>query len=355
MATLVSFATLNEAVIRCCFALIMAFGAPLAAQWLHRPTPDIPRTPDGKPNLAAPAPRTRDGKPDFSGLWEKMSDRYFNNITIDLKPGEIRPWAEALYRERKKDEKDSPNDLCQVMGPPVYTTTPLRESRILQTPEEIAILNDDLTFRQIYMDGRQLEPDPNPTWMGYSVGHWDGDTLVVESNGFNDKTWLDVEGHPHTDALRMTERYRRPDFGHIELQVTFDDPKAYTKPITVSILMDLVTDTEMLEYVCENEKDRAHMADIPAAVAIPAETLTAYAGVYDVTDGGKTHVAEVTVEGNNLYWNYDGAGKQKLDTLSATTFSLTGTQIIFERNGPGPATGLVIRMVEGDNPGVRRK
>jgi hypothetical protein len=340
---------------RACLAFIIACSAPLAAQWLHYPTPGIPRTADGKPNLAAPAPRTADGKPDLSGLWEKTADRYYNNITVDLKPGDVLPWADALYRERKKSEKENPIDLCQIIGPS-YTITPYHESRIMQTPKEIAILNDDLTFRQVYMDGRKLEPDPNPTWMGYSVGHWDGDTLVVESNGFNDKTWLDTEGHPHTEALRMTERYRRIDFGHIQLQVTFDDPKAYAKPITASIVMDLVTDTEMLEYVCDNEKDQKHLVNMPAGnVVVPAATLAAYAGVYEVKDGGKTIVVEVTTDGKNLYWNYDGAGKQKLDVLSQDTFSLTGTQILFQRAGTGPATGLIIRMVEGDNVGVRRK
>lgn len=342
--------------IRSCLTIIVLASSPLAAQWLHYQTPGIPRNPDGKPNLAAPAPRTADGKPDLSGLWEKTADRYYNNIAADLSPGDVRPWAEALYQKRRKSEKDSPIDSCQVIGP-AYTINPYHESKIIQTPALIAIINDDLTSRQIYMDGRKLEQDPNPTWMGYSVGRWDGDTLVVESNGFNDKTWLDVEGHPHTEELRMTERYRRTDFGHIQLQVTFDDPKAYAKPFTVSITMDLVTDTEMLEYVCENEKDRAHMPNQPylTNVVVPAQTLAAYAGVYDVKSGGKTTVVEVTVEGNNLYWNNDGAGKQKLDVISDSTFSLTGSQIIFERAGSGPATGLVVRMVEGDDVGVRRK
>jgi len=342
--------------LRSYLGMIVVICSPLAAQWLHYPSPGIPRTPDGKPNLAAPAPHTADGKPDFSGLWEKKSGRYYNNIAIDLAPGEVRPWADALYRERRKSEKDSPIDSCQVIGP-AYTITPYRESRIIQTRALVAILNDDLTFRQVYMDGRKLEQDPNPTYMGYSVGHWDGDTLVVESNGFNEKTWLDVEGHPHTEDLRMIERYRRPDFGHIQLQVAFDDPKAYAHPFTVSIVMDLVTDTEMLEYVCENERDRAHMPNQPylTGAVVPADTLAAYAGVYDVQDGGKTVVVEVTVEGNNLFWNYDSAGKQKLDVISEKTFSLTGTQIIFQRDGPGPATGVVIRMVEGDDVGVRKR
>ena len=135
----------------------------------------------------------------------------------------------------------------------------LLESRKPEMSAMLAMLESDLTYRQIFMDGRKLEKDPNPTWMGYAVGHWEGDMLVVESNGYNDKTWLDYDGHPHTESLRVTERYRRPDFGHIELEVTLDDPKAYAKPWTVAIKMELTADTEILEMVCDNEKDRAHM------------------------------------------------------------------------------------------------
>lgn len=302
--------------------MISVLSSPLAAQWLHYPTPGIPRTPDGKPNLSAPAPRTADGKPDFSGLWEKMSDKYYNNIAADIKPGEVQQWAETLYQQRKKEfGKNSPEALCRPLGP-AYTTIPYRESRIIQTPALIAIPTDDLTFRQIYMDNRQLETDPNPSWMGYSVGHWDGDTLVVESNGFNEKTWLDIDGHPHTEALHMTERYRRPDLGHLELQVTLDDPKAYTRPWTIAVAMDLVTDTEMLEFVCENEKDQAHIPTSAKGndLKVPVETLDAYAGSYTVQDDGKTVVAEVTVEGAYLIWNYNGRGKQKLDPVSQTNF-----------------------------------
>src|SRR5580693_827540 len=212
-----------------------ALALPLAAQWLHLPTLGIPRTPDGKPNLAAPAPRTAEGKPDFSGLWEKTADKFYNNIAADLRPGEVQPWAEALYQQRKKDfGKDSMETKCVPFGP-AYTTTPYREHTIIQTPAVIVILNNDLTYRRIFMDGRQLEKNPNPTWMGYSVGHWDGDTLVVESNGFNESTWLDSDGHPHTEALRMTERYRRRDFGNLELDVTLSDPAAYTRPWTVAV------------------------------------------------------------------------------------------------------------------------
>jgi hypothetical protein len=338
-------------------AIVLALSWPLAAQWVNYPTPGIPRTPDGKPNLAAPAPLTAGGKPDLSGLWEKMSDKFYNNIAADLKPGEVRPWAEALYQQRKKHfGKDSMEAQCLPMGP-AYSTTPYREHKIIQTPTMVMILNDDLTYRQIYMDGRELEKDPNPSWMGYSVAHWDGETLVVESNGFSERTWLDVDGHPHTTGLRMTERYRRPDFGHIELQVTLDDPKAYAKPWTVAVTMDLETDTELLEFTCENEKDRAHMpANAKGSdVSLPAERLAAYAGFYDVQDGDKKVTAEVTVEGSALFWNYDGTGKQKLEPVSETTFSLAGNSIEFLRDGPGPAARLVMRTVEFENRGVRRK
>jgi hypothetical protein len=207
------------------------------------------------------------------------------------------------------------------------------------------------------MDGRELEKDPNPTWMGYSVGHWDGDTLVVESNGFNERTWLDVDGHPHTEGLRMTERYRRTDVGHIDLRITLEDPKAYAKPWTVAVTMDLKTDTEMLEYTCDNEKDRKHMPESAKAGALklPVAALAAYAGSYDVRDGDKTVIAEVTVEGEALYWNYDGSGKQRLDPVSETIFSLAGNSIEFTRNGPGPAMRLVLRTIESEAAGVRRK
>ncbi len=155
--------------------------------------------------------------------------------------------------------------------------------------------------------------------MGYSVGHWDDDTLVVESNGFNESTWLDADGHPHTEALRMTERYRRPDFGHIDLQITLDDPKAYTKAWTVAVKMDLMADTEMLEWFCENEKDSAHISTNPqrSDVKVPAETLAMYAGSYEVRNDGKTFMVEVAVDGNTLLWNYDGTEHARLDPVSS--------------------------------------
>jgi hypothetical protein len=244
-------------------ALVLAAtaGSPASAQWLKQPTAGIPRTVDGKPNLAAPAPKASDGKPDLSGLWQLgLEIGYAANITADLAPNEIQPWASALSKRRLEDfGKDDPEVTgCLPGGPRHITRGGL--SKIVQTPTLIVILFEDLSHRQIFLDGRQLPRDPNPTWMGYSVGHWDGDTLVVESAGFNDKTWLDFAGHPHSEALRMTERFRRRDFGHMELEVTINDPAVYARTLTVSAGGNLAADTELLEYVCaENEKDRAHL------------------------------------------------------------------------------------------------
>ncbi len=339
-------------------AILIIATLPLSAQWLHLPTPGIPRTADGKPDLKAPGPRTADGKPDLSGLWGKASDKYDNNVAADLPAGVVKPWAEAFFQQRKKDfSKDSMDSQCLPFGP-VYTTTSFRDSRILQTPGIIAILYGDLVHREIFLDGRQLEKDPNPTWMGYSVGHWDGDTLIVESNGYNDRTWLDNSGHPHSEALRVTERYQRPDFGHIELQVTFDDPKVFNKPVTVPIHMELTTDTEMIEYYCgENEKDRSHMSgsSAPVDVKVPAEILKAYAGSFDVKERTNTVMVEFFAEPDGLYMNYDNQGKQRLDALSETTFSLTGSLFEFIRDKQQAVNEFRIKVVEGDFTGVRRK
>ena len=187
---------------------VLLLSAPLGAQWVNLPTPGIPRTAKGKANLTAPAPRTADGKPDLTGLWQRISPKYYENIAADLKPGDVPPWAEALVLSRKENlHKEHMSLQCLPWGPSYSTSG--RMAKIIQTPGVILLLDDTLTYRQIFMDGRKLEADPNPSWMGYSVGHWEGGTLVVESNGYNDRTWLDRDGHPHSEALRMTERYRR--------------------------------------------------------------------------------------------------------------------------------------------------
>jgi hypothetical protein len=239
--------------------LLAVLGAPVAAQWLNYPTPGIPRTSDRKPNLSAPAPKMPDGTPDLSGIWEHLNSRttayYLDGIQIPWLP-----WAEALFKQRGADnEKDNPESRCLPRGLPKADAFDLH--KIVQVPGLVVVLYEyQTTFRQIFTDGRQLPKDPNPTWMGYSVGHWEADTLVVESNGFNGKAWLSGRGNPITDSLHLTERIRRRDFGHMDIQITIDDPKAYTKPWTAELHPELIPDTELLEFVCnEKEKDLPHL------------------------------------------------------------------------------------------------
>ena len=243
------------------FAFLLS--TPSAAQWVNLKTPGIPRTPDGKPDLSAPVPRTADGKPDLSGIWRApRNSPYARNIAVDLKPGEILPWAQALYQQHVLDlGADSPRAHCLPDPPPYYHLAGM--SRIVQTPTLTIIINEGVSnsdvTRTIFTDGRGLPEEMNPTWLGYSVGHWEADTLVVTTAGFNDRTWLDFFGHPHSEALRTTERFHRRDFGHLDIQVTFDDSKAYTKPWTVTLPFELYPDAELIESICENEKDREHM------------------------------------------------------------------------------------------------
>jgi hypothetical protein len=221
---------------------------------------------DGKADLGGPAPKTFDGKPDLSGIWRsnlaENRVNYIPDIARDLRPEEVRPWAAALYAERSKNlQKDEPWARCLPSGLPLVETSGVTY-RIVQTPSLVVILYEETASapRQIFMDGRELPEDPNPSWLGYSVGRWEGDTLAVETIGFNDRTWLDTNGHPHSEALRVTERFRRLDLGHLELRITIDDPKAFTRPFTIIKYPTLRTDYEMLEYVCnENERDARHL------------------------------------------------------------------------------------------------
>ena len=248
--------------------LLSLMSMPAVAQWLNYPTPDIPRMPDGRPNLLAPVPRAPDGKPELSGIWRLDKDpfKYLRDITADFKPGEspTQPWAEALTKERMTGAhaSESPPARCLTPGIPILdsSSAPGYPLKIVQGPKLVILLYEVFSqFRQVFLDGRPLPTDPNPTWLGYSVGRWERDVLVVDTTGFNGKTWLDLVGHPSTDALHVTERFRRRDFGHLELQLTIDDPKAYTKPWTVTQTMELWADTELLEDVCENEKDLQHL------------------------------------------------------------------------------------------------
>lgn len=246
--------------------------ASVEAQWKNIPDSKFPRTADGKLNLAAPAPRTTDGRPDLSGLWWvpdgsiegiDAPPKYSLNLAADLKPGEVQmlPWADALVKERLANErKDMPASRCLPWPVPSIAAVPV-PFRIIQTRDSIVILHEVQTmFRQIFMDGRVLSENPNPTWLGYSTGRWDGDTLVVDTRGFNDKSWLDGVGHPHTEALHVVERYRRLDFGHMELEFTIEDPKTYAKPWTNRMPVALMPpDAQIIEDICENERDVPHL------------------------------------------------------------------------------------------------
>lgn len=338
--------------------------SPLLAQWASLPTPGLPRTAAGQPNLTAPAPRAADGKPDLSGLWEKISPKYGQNIAADLKPGDVQPSAQALVQSRMEDlGKDSMIALCQPQGP-AYTTqagsTAAGMMKIIQTPQLIVFLNPDLTYRQIYLDGRTLEADPNPSWMGYSVGHWDGDTLVVESNGFNDHTWLDRNGHPHTEALRTTERYHRQDFGHMEISMTLQDPTIYSKPWTVTLGAQLAADTEIIEYVCNENGKRSleHWVgkasdDLKSEVKVDPATLAKYVGTYrelDLWNGGPIpRIIEITLSDGAIYADLKGRGKVRLIAQSNTMFTgFFGLGIRFLVDGQGVVTHLAEMHVSGD-------
>jgi hypothetical protein len=246
----------------------------LQAQWVNYPTAGVPRTADGRPNLSAPAPRTADGKPDFSGLWEPGKGAVsaflaggatlapeFGDIAAGLKdPLPYRPWALDLKTARQAENgKDNPDGLCLPLGMIRMHSHPFPR-KILQVPGLIAILYEkNVDYRQIFTDGRPLPKDPNPSFNGYSSGKWEGDTLVVESVGFRDDIWLDGVGNPISDSATVTERFRRPNFGSLEIEVTVDDPKAYTAPWTVKLNQYIALDTDLLEYFCENEKDASHM------------------------------------------------------------------------------------------------
>jgi hypothetical protein len=253
-------------------AVSIASAAPLNAQWLHYPTAGVPRLANGSPNLQAPTPRTPDGKPDFSGIWEPEKNRpcpkdgcadmeipqEFIDIGWGLKePVPYQPWAAAAKKTRMEyNGKDDPVSRCLPGGiVKLHTTPQLR--KIIQIPGLLVTLNEmDATFRQIFTDGRPLPLADIRSFKGYSSGKWEGDTLVVESTGFHDEMWLDRSGSPITDAAKITERFRRLNYGTMEIEVTIDDPKAYTRPWTRKFTHHIVLDTDLIDYICiENEKD----------------------------------------------------------------------------------------------------
>jgi hypothetical protein len=261
---------------------LLVAASPLAAQWFHYPTPGVPRLADGKPNLHAPTPRTADNKPDFSGVWlqgnaapcpavlrdgnncvEAMALSYeardFAHSLPDGLP--YTPWAAALVKERVAGlSKDDPHARCLPPNFPRAFAFPHLQ-KFIQAPGLVVILDEfNASYRQIFTDARPFPEDPQPSWNGYSSGKWEGDTLVVNTIGFRDDLWLDMKGNPLTSAAKVTERIRRPDYGTLELEITVDDPKAYTKPWTVRLQEVIQVDTELVDEIClENEKSVQHM------------------------------------------------------------------------------------------------
>jgi hypothetical protein len=251
--------------------------SPLSGQWISYPTAGVPRTPDGKPDLEAVCPRMPDGKPDLSGLWimqtkregnpnfpgcEPVADEFIN-IAANLKGGlPYQAWAADLVKKRRTEQRvNDPMSRCKPIGPiRLYTWNGPR--KFVESHGLLIIMNEfDSTYRQIFSDGRPLPADPNPSWNGYSSGRWEGDTLVVETAGFRDGIWLDATGNPMTDAAKITERFRRINFGRMEIEITVDDPKAYTKPWTVKLNQVIKLDTDLLDFICgDDEKDIPHLS-----------------------------------------------------------------------------------------------
>ena len=327
------------------FAVLVAF-LPVAAdaQWFNYPTPGVPRLPDGKVNLSAPAPRTADGKPDLTGVWRGAGPLYRFNIAQDLNPEDIQPWAEALFLQRVRDSrKDSPLAKCLPVSVPFQNFFNL--TRMVQTPTLMMMVYEspNSPHRTIFMDGRDLPKDPNPTWLGYSIGRWDGDWLVVTTAGFNDKAWLDSAGHPQTESLRITERMRRRDFGHMDYEITIDDPKAFTKPFTIKRERLLAPDTDLLEDFCDNERDGRHLSG-DTGVRLSPQLLASYAGVYEFAPG-----REVVVRAAGDLLFVQGLNEPKLPLLaqSETQFMSTATPNGFEF--VKDAQGKVTLIVHGDS------
>ncbi|MEY4641263.1 MAG: hypothetical protein RLZZ227_1257 [Pseudomonadota bacterium] len=324
--------------IKTCYAAVFLLSASTAlqAQWFDWVSPSIPRTSDGRPDASAPVPMTADGKPDFTGVW--VPDDARGSLFDSSK---IQGWAQAAMLDAENSfYTNDPRFHCLPSGPSNY---PAGASvggtrRIVQHPDFIAILNPDMTFRQVYMDGREIEAEPVlPTWLGYSAGRWDGDTLVIESNGYNDKTWLTREGLPHTDKLRITERYRRLDHGHMELLLTFDDPGTFTETVEATVDLVMVSDTSMLEVICnESQTGQQHYSgELSQAemkvVELSESTLQRYVGTYQGPWLGNMITAQITLEDGVLVLTrtprYSDTGG---NTDSATSRLVPQSEIAFD-------------------------
>jgi hypothetical protein len=346
-----------------------------SGQWLNYRDPEIPRLPDGKPNLTAPPPKTSDDKPDLSGIWQvnwvggtPTGGFSLTNLAADLHADEIAPWAEMLFRTRSQAFiRDFPGFRCLAGIGPQTSLGMLGPYKILQTSRVVAFLPEGYygpgAYRQVFIDGRALPQNPNPTWQGYSLGRWEGDTLVIESAGFNDQSWLDGGGHPHTEALHITERFRRTDFGHLDLRMTFEDPKVYTRPWTISLTVNLMPDTELLEFVCnENERDLPHYTVTASDgsrfrnAQVSREILKKYEGTYEWKSptSEKTLIYTITLDGDRLMIQAPQvfAGKFDLSAQSERNFSIFSAYLVnleleFVRDQYGAVSHLLVKGLNG--------
>jgi hypothetical protein len=346
--------------------ILLLAGFPLSAQWLDFLTPDIPRTADNQPDLTAPAPKNAEGYPDLSGMWVPVDA---HGSLFD--PDKTQEWARQLMAEHESNFfGKEPRFNCLPNGPASYPASALADGmrRFVQRPTFLAILSSDMTYRQVFLDGRELETDPFPTWIGYSAAHWEGDTLVVESNGYNDKTWLNGLGLQHTDRLRITERYQRVDFGHIKLEITYDDPGTFTEPVQALVEMEYRADTALLENVCNESsiglshwKGEIKQAE-EKAVDVSEEILATYVGTYEGIWLGNVITAEIVLEdgeislirtppyGDNIGGNIESA-KSRLIPQSENAFDCScGVGFVFKANGEGVVTGVEEVHVSGAWP-----
>jgi hypothetical protein len=330
--------------------LVLMMGTlPASAQWLDRQWPGIPRTADGKPNLAAPAPRGPDGKPDLTGIWGG------GNPEAVLDPANEKPWVHELVIQRQREyHRGRPSYLCLPSGPEVDRFGATK--RILQTPTMIVMMMDDLSYRVIHMDGRELEANPAPSWMGYSVGHWEGDALIVDSNGYNEKTWLSRYGQAHTEKLRVREVYRRKDFGHMDAEVTYTDPAAYVKPWGIKSEFRLDADDEVLESICERSSE--HWAGTAAdaeqkAITVTPEVLAKYVGTYTGIYLNIKRTIEVTLSNGQLIARViggaaiDGGEMRPLVPQTDTLFEGVGLGYQFNVDEKGVAKSVTEIKVAG--------
>lgn len=340
--------------------ILLVATLPVAAQWLDLKTPGVPRTPDGSVDRSAPAPRTADDRPDLSGFWAPID---FSGSILDR--ANIQQWAlDKIDEHAENFFVNDPRFNCLPDGPAGYTAKEVYGGgrRIVQHPGFLAILNADFTYRQVFLDGRELEENPFPAWTGYSVGRWDGDALIIESNGYNDRTWLHRDGLQHTEALRITERYTRENFGHMRIEISWHDPGTFHSPVSGVVDLRYVADRELLESACnESSKGTTHYTGTATEaeekiVEVSAETLERYVGTYEGVWLGNRIRIDISRDDDELYIlrtpPYAGsdsvhAGETALAAQSQNAFECCGLGFIFSGDEDGKATEVLEVHVSG--------